>query len=145
MVLFEDVSGLSETELTQQHHQQEPNQSFPFLFSSLIWSIVVLFGLILTGVVAFADLEQIQKPMIARLFFGLFIGNQPMLQIVFIAAIFIHFLEASLVAFLLPSNVSSLVRHSWTIQTFLIGYPSLTLFLQTYGRYLMAHDNKKHH
>lgn len=119
-----------------QPHPQQQQSPFPFLFSPLLWYILLPFGLILTGVIAFSDLKALASESkgfwsitLVRLFLGLFVNIQFMIKMIFWAAMAAHVFEALVVAFLMPNRASTVVRWAWIAQTFLLGFASLKPFM----------------
>ena len=123
---------------------EQQQQQLPFALVSPIWYLLCVGGMLLTFFVGFAEIEEYQQPSLLRIFLSLFYGRQIIIQLIFFAAIIIHLLEASLVLILCPWYLSSTIRFAWTLQTFLIGYPSLKPFLTTLEQhYLDQHKQQK--
>ncbi len=151
----------------QQHHNLSSTsttpsttspENFPFIFSALIWYLLLPVGVILTGVIAYSDLEALidvkrgsffSTFLLSRLFLRLFVGWQFLMKLIFWAALALHVLEASIVAFLLPSGAKFFVKVAWITQTFLLGFASLKPFLVLSAKqFVVAASNRlqqQHH
>lgn len=130
MVRIEDVTNESAEETRRAHFQ-----SFPFQYSPLKWYLLIPIGLALLAFIAFYPIRTIKHPVFVVSFLSLFYNTQVILVWIFFIALFLHVVEASIVFIKFPSNTNSKTRLEWTLQTFLLGFSSLGLFMNQLERF----------
>jgi hypothetical protein len=126
MVRIEDVTN----ETAEEARRANP-KPFPFLFAPLIYYILIPIGLSLNYFVAYYPIKTIKSPTMVVTFLSLFYNIQSLIALIFWIAVFLHVAEALCVFVKYPSKyTNSNTRLAWTLQTFLLGFSSLGLFLK---------------
>ncbi|KAL0488242.1 palmitoyltransferase [Acrasis kona] len=137
MVVLEDVSHETEEQTRLAHMKPFDFRSVPFF-----WYISIPLSIGLLCFLGFYPIQTIKSPTMWVTFLSAFYNKQALLQYVFLVAAALHFIEAGIVYYKYPSDRSSKEessRLSWTIQTFIVGFSSTTLFFKK----LALFDKKK--
>jgi hypothetical protein len=129
MVRIEDVSYETPEETRRAHFKP-----FPFKYASLMWYIFLPLGMFLNAFVAFYPIRSIKSPTFAVTFLSFFYNIQSAIAWIFYIAVLLHVLETIFVYFKYPKETSSNTRLQWSVQTFLLGFPSTSLFMHQLAR-----------
>jgi nucleoside-diphosphate-sugar epimerase len=123
-----------------------------FRIPNPMWIIAVMYGLYIFYCVTYLSEQQWEHTFIwtdilktSRSIALMMFSNQQWMERGFIAAVVAHVAEALYAAYLskIVLNCKPLISILWTLQTFALGFPSLTLLLQRVGHFNKAKNSTK--
>jgi hypothetical protein len=107
--------------------RQRYNEYF-FKVPSLVWWILCIGGMVITGIIAYSE-STVHHLLPLDVFAVWLFGSRERVKLVFHLALGAHVIEAQYAVYVCITQLRLNSWPFWAIQTFLLGWPSLSLLL----------------